>query len=110
MSGIMAQPFDRPCLLERKPWPFGNPALIGHASVSFNGWTVHRISMFRRADGRLTVGTPNAAEIYSDGRIRQRGGKKQCRSLMTLEGTGAHEQWQRGVLAALAAARIGDVM
>src|SRR5690242_16855002 len=110
MSGIMARPFDRPCLIERKPWPFDNQAFIGHAAVSFNGWTIHRISMFRRADCRLIVGTPNAAEIHTDVRIRQRGSKKQYRSLKTLEGLEAHEQWQRAVLAALAAAGIGEVV
>jgi len=111
MSGITARLFHRPCrLIEWKPWPFDNQALIGHAAVSFNGWTVHRISMFRRADCRLIVGTPNAAEIHTDVRIRQRGSKKQYRSLKTLEGLEAHEQWQRAVLAALAAAGIGEVV
>ena len=62
MSGIMARLFERPCRLIRwEPWPFDNQALIGHAAVSFNGWTVHRIPLFRSAGGRLIVGTPNGA-------------------------------------------------
>jgi hypothetical protein len=109
MSGIMARPSDRPCrLIEWKPWPFDNQSLIGHAAVSFNGWTVHRIPVFRRADGSLSVGTPNAAGIDSDGRIRQRDGKKQYWSLMTFECTEARERWQRVVLAALSTAGIGE--
>jgi len=111
MSGIMARPFDRPCrLIKWKPWPFDNQALIGHAAVSFNGWTVHRILVFRRADARLIVGTPNAAEIHSYCRIRRRDGKTHYRSLMTLEGIEARERWQRAVLAALAADGIGEVV
>ena len=110
MSGIMARRSDRPCrLIEWKPWPFDNQSLIGHAAVSFKRWTIHRVPV-RRADGRLIVGTPNAAEIHSYCRIRRRDGKTHYRSLMTLEGIEARERWQRAVLAALAADGIGEVV
>jgi hypothetical protein len=90
----------------RQNIPFDNPRLIGHATVSFSGWTVHRVPVFRRGDGSLSVGTPNAAEVDADGRIKQRDGKKAI-PVLTFETAEARDRWQRAVLAALVAAGIG---
>jgi hypothetical protein len=98
------QPTDRACrLIEWKPWPFDNPSLIGHCAIAFSGgWVVHAIPAFRRADGSLSVGVPNAAQLDGDGRIKQRDGKRDYKSILTFETTDARERWQRMVLAALA--------
>jgi hypothetical protein len=99
---------DRACrLIECKPWPFDNPSLIGHCTVAFSGgWVVHAIPVFRRADGSLSVGVPNAAQLDAEGRIKQRDGKRDYKSILTFETTEARERWQRLVLGALAAAGI----
>jgi hypothetical protein len=63
--------------------------LIGHCVVAFGGgWVVHGIPVFRRADGSLSVGVPNAAQLLS------------------FETTEARERWRRMVLGALAASGI----
>lgn len=62
---------DRQCqLLKWTPWPFDNPSLLGHCSVTFSGWTIHNVPVFRKADGSLSVGTPSAAEIDREGHIK----------------------------------------
>jgi hypothetical protein len=95
-------------LLKWEPWPFDNPSLIGHCTVSFSGWVVHRVPVFRKADGSLSVGTPDAADIDGDGRVKLKpDGKKQYWKLLTFETSEARERWQRAVLATLNAAGIG---
>jgi hypothetical protein len=98
---------ERACrLIEWKPWLLGNSSLLGHATVSFSGWIVHRVPVFRRADGTLSVGTPNAPEVDAEGRIKLRDGKKQYLPVLSFETSEARERWQRMVLGALAAAGI----
>jgi len=94
---------ERACrLVDWKPWPVPNSSLIGHATVSFSGWTVHRVPIFRRGDGSLSAGRPNAAEIDADGRIKtDANGKKQYWPVLTFETADARERWQRSVLAAI---------
>jgi hypothetical protein len=99
---------ERVCgLVAWKPWPQPNPSLLGHCAVAFaGGWVVHDIPVFRRADGTLSVGAPNAAQLDTDGRIKQRDGKRQYTALLSFETTEARERWQRLVLGALAAGGI----
>jgi hypothetical protein len=53
------------------PWPYPNSSLIGHCEVIFaGGWVVSGIPVFRRSDGSLSVGQPNAAQLDRDGRIK----------------------------------------
>ena len=95
------------CLVEWKPWPFDNPALIGHYSVSFaGGWVVHQIPVFRSRE-RLGVGVPNAALLDAEGRIKLRDGKRQYVSVLTFETAEGRERWRRMALGALAAAGVG---
>jgi hypothetical protein len=114
MSGITAViqlPPRAECvcrLVEWKPWPFPNPSLIGHASVSFSGgWCVHRVPVFRRADGSLSVSTPEAADIDREGRVKLKAdGKRSYTKIITFESGEARDRWQRSILAALAAGGI----
>jgi hypothetical protein len=96
-------------LLEWRPWPFENPSLIGHCAVAFaGGWEVREIPVFRRADGSLSVGTPEAAEIDRDGRVKLKpDGKRSYRKLITFASNEARERWRRMVLFALAEGGIG---
>ena len=95
-------------LVEWKPWPFENPSLIGHCSIAFaGGWCVHRIPVFRKADGSLSIGTPDAADVDRDGRIKLKpDGKKSYWKVISFETTEARERWQRMILAALADAGV----
>lgn len=98
---------ERPCrLIEWKPWPFDSASLIGNCAVSFSGWVVHQVPVFRKADGSLSIGTPNAAQLEGDGRVKVRDGKRQYSAVMTFETIDARERWRRMVLAALAAGGI----
>jgi hypothetical protein len=99
---------DRAChLVEWKPWSQPNPSLLGHCAVAFTGgWVVHGIPVFRRGDGSLSVGVPNAAQLDSEGRIKQRDGKRDYKSILTFETTEARERWARMVLGALASGGI----
>jgi hypothetical protein len=105
---VTLQRTDRACrLIEWKPWPFDNPSLIGHCAIAFaGGWVVHLIPVFRRGDGSLSVGVPNAAQLDAEGRIKQRDGKRDYKPILTFETAEARERWQRMVLGALAAAGI----
>jgi hypothetical protein len=99
---------DRVCrLVEWKPWSQPNPSLIGHCAVAFaGGWIVHAIPVFRRADGSLSAGAPNAAQLDGEGRIKQRDGKRDYKAILTFETTEARDRWQSMVLGALAAGGI----
>jgi hypothetical protein len=95
-------------VVEWRPWPFDNPSLIGHCAVAFaGGWVMHGIPMFRTKDGSLSVGVPNAAQLDAEGRIKQRDGKRDYKSIVSFETTEGRERWQRLVLAALADAGVG---
>jgi hypothetical protein len=94
-------------LVDYRPWPLPNPSLIGHATVDFNGWIVAKIPVFRRADGSLSIGGPNAPEIDSKGRARLRDdGKPAYFAIVSFAGADARERWQRVVLTALADAGV----
>jgi len=95
-------------LIELKPWPFENPSLLGHCSIAFaGGWQVHRIPVFRKADGSLSVGTPDAADVDRDGHIKLKpDGKKSYGKVVTFETTTAKARWSRMVLGALAEAGV----
>jgi hypothetical protein len=102
---------ERPCrLVEWKPWPFENAFLIGHCSVAFaGGWQVHRIPVFRKADGSISVGTPEAADLDRDGRIKLKpDGKKSYGKIITFETGEAKARWDRMVLGALAEAGVAS--
>ena len=81
MSAVIQAPpraerAERVCRLAQwKPWPGGNSSLVGHASVNFSGWVIHRVPVFRKGDGSLSVGTPTPPEIDADGRVKMRDGK-----------------------------------
>src|SRR5690348_5525562 len=94
-------------LVEWKPWSAPNNPLIGHCSIVFaGGWVVHSIPVFRRTDGSLSIGVPNAAQLDTDGRVKLRDGKRQYTPVFSFESAEARERWQRLVLGALAAAGI----
>lgn len=93
-------------LVEWRPRPTSGP-LAGHATVDFGGWVINRIAIFRRADGSLSVGSPSGAEIDSDGRQRERDGKRQFWQVVTFGSAEAKARWERAVLGALSAAGIG---
>jgi hypothetical protein len=89
-------------LVRYDPWPFPNASLIGLAKIDFNGWVIARIPIFRRGDGSLSVGTPNAPEVDLDGRQRVRDdGKRQYWAVISFANADAKERWQRAVLGAL---------
>jgi hypothetical protein len=93
--------------VEWKPWSAPNNPLIGHCSIVFaGGWLVHSIPVFRRTDGTLSVGVPNAAQLDTDGRVKLRDGKRQYTPVLSFESAEARERWQRMVLGALAVAGI----
>jgi hypothetical protein len=101
---------ERACrLLEWKPWPFENPSLLGHCSIAFaGGWQVHRIRVFRKGDGSISVGARDAADVDGDGRIKLKpDGKKSYWKVITFETTEARERWQRMVQTALTDAGVG---
>jgi len=100
---------ERSCrLVQWTPWPFPNPSLLGHCAVTFaGGWCVHQIPVFRRADGSLSVGVPNTAQLDADGRVKQRDGKRQYTAVLSFESAEGRERWQRMILVALTEAGIG---
>lgn len=95
-------------LLSWTPWTRPNEFLLGHASVAFSGgWQVHHVPVFRTKTGETTVGTPSAADIGADGRIRvDGGGKRVYRPVITFEGAAGRERWSAAILRALADAGI----
>jgi hypothetical protein len=105
---VTVQRGDRACrLIEWRPWAQPNNSLLGHCAVAFaGGWVVHAIPVFRRADGSLSVGVPNAAQLDTEGRIKQRDGKRDYKNILTFETTEARERWRHLVLGALAAGGI----
>ena len=101
---------DSSCrLIEWKPWLFKNPSLLGHCSVAFaGGWHVHRIPVFRKGDGSVGVGAPDAADVDGDGKIKLKpDGKKSYWKIITFETTEARERWQRMIQTALVDAGVG---
>jgi hypothetical protein len=99
----------RPCkLVEWKPWPNENSSLIAHVSVSFSGWKVNKIPVFRGADGSLSVGAPDIPEIDASGRVRMtEDGKRKYQPLIQFETNEARERWRRAIQGAIVAAGFG---
>jgi hypothetical protein len=87
-----------------------NPSLIGRATVAFaGGWVVHRIPVFRKGDGSISVGAPDAADVDRDGQIRKKpDGKKSYHRIITFESSEAKARWDRMVLGALADAGVAS--
>jgi hypothetical protein len=86
---------------------FPNPSLIGHCAIAFaGGWIVNAVPVFRRGDGSLSVGVPNAAQLDAEGRIKLKDSKRQYVAVLAFETTEARERWQRMILAALADAGV----
>lgn len=100
---------ERSCrLVSYQPWPAENSALCGHATVTFSGWRVARIPVFRRREGGLSVGTPSAPEIDPDGvQRRDTAGKRQYWPVIQFDNREARERWQKAVLAALSEGGVG---
>jgi hypothetical protein len=90
------------------PWSLPNPSLLGHATITFSGgWTIRDVPIFRRNDGSLSVGVPNAAQFDRDGRQKtDAAGKRQYVAVLSFETAVARERWQQSVLAALRDAAI----
>jgi hypothetical protein len=95
-------------LRDWRPWSQPNNSLIGHATIAFTGgWTVSSIPIFRRADGSLSAGVPNAAQLDGEGRVKLRDGKRVYTAVITFADADARSRWNRAVLGALADAGIG---
>jgi hypothetical protein len=89
--------------------PFDTGGLIGKATITFaGGWTVAGIPIFRRADGSLSAGTPDAPLVDASGnQLRDAEGKRRYSKIISFENAAARDRWNRAVLAALADAGIG---
>jgi hypothetical protein len=69
------------------------------------------VPVFKRADGTISVSTPEAADVDREGRAKLKpDGKRSYTKIITFETASARERWQQSILAALAAAGIsGEV-
>jgi hypothetical protein len=101
---------ERTCRLVQWTPVDNNPSLIGRATVAFaGGWVVHRIPVFRKGDGSISVGAPDAADVDRDGQIRKKpDGKKSYHRIITFESSEAKARWDRMVLGALADAGVAS--
>ena len=90
-------------LLTYRPWSGSDPYLIGHADIDFDGWVVHRIPIFRKKDGTLSVGVPDTVVLDRDNTAKKIGGRLLHSSLVTFTDNTAKARWRSSVLAALAA-------
>jgi hypothetical protein len=90
-------------MLEWRP-AAGNSALVGKATIRFpGGWIVSGIPIFRRADGTLSAGTPDAPLVGPDGQqLVDDEGKKRYGRVISFDGAAARERWNDAVLAAVA--------
>jgi hypothetical protein len=108
-QSIAARRTERACRLVQWTPVDNNPSLIGRATIAFvGGWVVGGIPVFRRADGSLSAGVPNSAQLDAEGRIKVRDGKRQYASILTFETAEAKARWGRMVLGALAEAGVGE--
>jgi hypothetical protein len=71
---VQSSPDRSSRLISYRPWS-GDPYLIGHADVSFDGWIIHRIPIFRRKDGTLNVGVPDTVVLDRDGTAKKLAGR-----------------------------------
>lgn len=78
----------------------GESALVGKATIEFpGGWIVAGIPVFRRQDGSLSAGGPDAPIVDKDGRhATDQGGKKRYAKIITFKDRAAQARWERLVL------------
>jgi hypothetical protein len=89
-------------LIAYRPWS-GDPWLIGHADIDFDGWIIHRIPIFRRKNGELSVGVPDTVVLHNDGSPKEIGGRLLHAPLISFSSDEAKARWRSAVLTALAA-------
>jgi hypothetical protein len=89
-------------MLEWRP-AAGNSSLLGKATVRFaGGWIVAGIPIFRRADGTLSAGTPDAPLVGPDGQhLTDDAGKRRYGKIISFDGAEAGRRWNDMVLAAV---------
>jgi hypothetical protein len=79
-----------------------NDYLLGHATVAFaSGIVIPGIPIFRRKDGVISCGEPNAPQITRDGTVRTIDGKRQYTPVISFTDNHAKERWRNAVLQAL---------
>jgi hypothetical protein len=81
----------------------GNPYLKARVDIAFpSGLIIHGISVFRRQDGELSVGLPNAPMVGQDGKalVDDRGKRRYTPTISFATGT-AQDRWRSEVLAAI---------
>jgi hypothetical protein len=94
----------RICVLREWKPASGSSSLLGKATVAFSGgWTVAGVPVFRRGDGSLSVGAPDAPLVDADGQqLRDENGKRRYTKVISFETQQARDRWNAAILAALA--------
>jgi hypothetical protein len=103
MSVTIAPPCERIArMLEWRP-ATGNSSLLGKATIRFNGgWIVPGVPIFRRADGSLSAGTPDAPLVGPDGvQLVDNAGKRRYGKVISFDGSEARRRWNDVVIAAV---------
>ena len=89
-------------LVEYRPWHEPNDYLIGHCTVAFaSGIVIPNIPVFRKKDGAISCGEPNAPQITRDGTVRTIDGKRQYAPCIQFVDNHAKDRWRNAVLQAL---------
>jgi hypothetical protein len=108
MSITIAPPRERIArMLEWRP-AAGNSSLLGKATIRFNGgWIVTGVPIFRRADGSLSAGTPDAPLVGPDGvQLVDDAGKNRYARIISFETPESRRRWNDAVVDAVTAAGI----
>jgi hypothetical protein len=108
MSVTIAPPRERIArMLEWRP-AAGTSSLLGKATIRFNGgWIVTGVPIFRRADGSLSAGTPDAPLVGPDGaQLVDDAGKRRYGKVISFDGSEARRRWNDAVVDAVIAAGI----
>lgn len=94
---LSARPSCR--LVDWHPFPNAG-ALVGKATIEFpGGWIVAGIPVFRRQDGSLSSGGPDAPILDKEGRhATDQGGKKRYAKIITFKDKAAQQRWERLVI------------
>jgi hypothetical protein len=86
-----------PRLVDWAPRLNSTSTLLGYATVSFGGWVIHAIPVFRSADdGSLSAGSPSIPK-----------GPGSWEKVVTFDSGADRKRWTAAVLMALAGAGIG---